>query len=131
IRFKKENIWIEITTLLIEGENDSDKDIREMARFIVKETGDETPWHLSAFYPEYKMKEYSSTTLQTLQRAYQIAKSEGLKYVYLGNVPSDNNTYCPNCSALLIERDKYEVITDKITNTKCPYCQTTIKGVWR
>jgi len=127
---KKNGIWVEVTTLLIEGQNDSDKDIEEMAKFLYNEAGAETPWHLSAFHPDYKMKTTPRTKLQTLQRAYNIAKSVGMKYVYLGNVPIHNNTICPKCGEILIERDLYRIVKNELTLGKCPKCNTRIEGVW-
>ncbi len=127
----KENIWVEVTTLLIDGKNDTDKELEEMAKFIVGELGDFVPWHLSAFHPDYKMKNHNATKIETLQRAYDIAKKAGLHYVYLGNVPISNDTYCPNCGKLLIDRTGYAVSINKIINGHCPNCNEIIKGVWK
>ncbi len=128
---KKEGIWVEVTTLLIEGENDDPSDLEEMAKFIANETGEDTPWHLSAFHPDYKMKDKSYTTLQTLLKAYDIAKKVGLKYVYLGNVRANNDTICPKCGEVLIDRVTYDIIKNELKEGKCPKCHTNIEGVWK
>ena len=125
-----EGIWIEVTTLLIEGENDKNEQLEEMAEFIAGELGDFVPWHLSAFHPDYKMKDHNTTELKTLQRAYAIAKKAGLHYVYLGNVAVSGDTYCPNCGKLLIDRTGYSVTVNNIIQGCCPNCNTIIEGVW-
>ncbi len=126
-----EGIWVEVTTLLIEGDNDTQKELEEMASFIANELGKYVPWHLSAFHPDYKMKEHSHTKIETLQRAYKIAKEAGLYYVYLGNVTLPQDTYCPKCGNLLIGRSGYNIAIDKIKSGKCPKCKREIEGVWQ
>ena len=125
-----EGIWVEVTTLLIEGENDSDKDLEEMASFIANELGVHVPWHLSAFHPDYKMQDHEYTKLQTLQRASNIAKKAGLLYVYMGNVPVHGDTYCPNCGELLIDRTGYSITKNSLIAGHCPKCRRAIEGVW-
>ena len=127
----KEGIWVEVTTLLIESENDSDKDLKEMANFIANELGKHVPWHLSAFHPDYKMQDHNSTQLATLQRASAIAKKAGLKYVYMGNVPVHGDTYCPDCGTLLIDRTGYAVTQNSLIDGHCPKCNREIEGVWK
>ena len=127
----KNGIWIEVTTLLIEGDNDSDKDLEEMADFIANELGRYVPWHLSAFHPDYKVLDKPPTSIQTLQKAYKIAKEAGLYYVYLGNVPVRADTYCPNCQTLLIDRSGYNVVTNNLIDGQCPKCKREIEGVWK
>ncbi|NPA74217.1 MAG: AmmeMemoRadiSam system radical SAM enzyme [Epsilonproteobacteria bacterium] len=131
VGMKEGGIWVEITTLLIEGVNDDTQDLKEMARFIVDEVGKDTPWHISAFHPDYKMRDKRPTSLDTLKRAYDIAKDEGLEYVYLGNVTLEADTYCPKCYEPLIIREGYRVLENKIAEGKCPKCGTNIAGVWR
>lgn len=105
---KKNNIWIEITTLIIPGFSDDKKMLADIARFIFKESGSETPWHISAFSGEisYKMRNIPDTPIEKINQACDIGKKAGLKYVYAGNVPggSKENTYCPKCNKLAIER---------------------------
>ncbi len=127
----KEGIWVEVTTLLIEGDNDSDKDLKEMAAFIADELGKHVPWHLSAFHPDYKMQDHASTKLQTLQRAKKIATEAGLEYVYLGNVPVHGDTYCPECGTLLIDRTGYSITQNSLKDGHCPKCNKAIEGVWK
>lgn len=126
-----EGIWVEVTTLLIEGENDSDKDLSEMAEFIANDLGRHVPWHLSAFHPDYKMKDHHFTGLETLKRAGAIGKKAGLYYVYMGNVPVHGDTYCPDCGELLIDRTGYRVAVNKLADGRCPKCNRAIEGVWK
>jgi pyruvate formate lyase activating enzyme len=123
-------IWVEVTTLLIEGDNDSDETLKEMAAFIANDLGTTVPWHLSAFSPNYKMLDHDSTRLATLERAESIGKKAGLSYIYLGNVPVHAHTYCPTCSHLLIDRSGYTVTMNHLNDGQCPNCQEIIKGVW-
>ncbi len=126
-----EGIWVEVTTLLIEGENDSDEDLHQMAEFIANELGYHVPWHLSAFHPDFKMKDHVYTGIDTLKRASKIAKEVGLYYVYMGNVPVHGDTYCPNCNELLIDRTGYSVTINNLINGHCPKCKRAIEGVWK
>ncbi len=130
-RMVQAGIWVEVTTLLIEGENDSNEDLRAMAEFISDELGKHVPWHLSAFFPSYKMMDHGATTLATLQRARNIGMEAGLEYVYLGNVGADGSTYCPKCGELLVERNRYTVSKNHIAHGHCPKCNNPIAGVWR
>ena len=124
-------IWTEVTTLLIPGENDSDAQLEAMARFIAEELGTYVPWHLSAFYPNYKMQDHEATGLATLKRAQDIGIKAGLEYIYLGNVGVENDTICPVCSELVIERKGYGHIDNRLRDGKCPICKTYIEGVWK
>ncbi|WP_457743920.1 AmmeMemoRadiSam system radical SAM enzyme [Sulfurimonas sp.] len=127
----KEGIWVEVTTLLIEGENDGNQDLKEMAAFIANELGVHVPWHLSAFHPDYKMQEHNFTKLATLQKASDIAKNAGLQYVYMGNVPVHGDTYCPDCNTLLIDRTGYAIAQNSLIDGHCPNCDRKIEGVWK
>ncbi len=129
VEAKRLGIWVEITTLVIPGLNDSEECLRGIARRIVKDLGDETPWHVTQYYPAYRAVEVGlyngRTPVQTLERTWKIGKEEGLKYVYVGNVPGHRyeNTYCPRCGELLIKRFGFEVIKCRITpQKKCPKC---------
>ncbi len=120
---KQKNVWLEITTLIIPGQNDSDEELLNIANFIKKELGAETPWHVSRFYPQYKLQDTDPTEEERIYTAVQLGKEVGLKYVYGGNVLSENleNTYCPVCGELVIERKGYEIKRfDK--DGKCPKC---------
>ena len=130
---RKLGIWLEVTTLIVPGWNDSERDIREIARFVRDELGDWTPWHISRFYPHYRMRNYPPTPLSVLEMAYEIGKEEGLKYVYLGNVPGHKgeNTYCPNCGRLVIGRVGFSITEYHLDEKgKCQYCGYQIHGVF-
>ena len=122
-------IWEEITTLIIPGFNDSENELKEIAQFLVTISPD-LPWHISAFYPNYKMLDVPSTPKETILKAYHIGKEAGLKYVYTGNIPDSNyeSTYCPNCGFKLIERWGIEMIENNLLGDKCPKCGTKIAG---
>lgn len=120
---KKLNIWVEVTTLIIPGLNDKTNELKKLAEFINNELGSETPWHISAFYPTYKLLEPGSTPSGTIHRASEIGSEAGLKYVYSGNLPGDNqeNTFCPKCNELNIKRTGYTVERFD-ENGKCRKC---------
>lgn len=130
VEFAKSDIWLEITTLLIPGVNDSDEEINKMAEFISTKLGIDVPWHFSAFHPDYKMLDTPSTTLETLQRAREIAYSHGIKYVYLGNIQNDSSTYCPRCKSKLVDRIGFKSHMETIVDSKCASCGEPIQGVW-
>lgn len=128
---KKLGVWVELTTLVIPGHNDSDKDLRSIARKIV-EIDKDIPWHVSRFYPAYKFEHVPITPSETLERVYKIGKEEGLKFVYVGNILGHKleSTYCPNCNETLIERYGFDVLNYKITrDNKCPKCGEKISIV--
>jgi pyruvate formate lyase activating enzyme len=130
LEMKKLGIWLEVTTLIIPGINDDLKELRNIAQFMAEELGLDTPWHLSRFFPHYKMSNIPPTPVQTLQSAYEIGKEEGLKYVYLGNVGGESNTKCHHCDALLIRRHGYWIPENHLIEGKCPKCGTLASGVW-
>lgn len=124
-RLKEKKIWLEITTLVIPTLSDSERTFKEIASFIKKELGTETPWHVSQFSGSisWKLQYLPSTSVETLQKAWKIGKETGLKYVYTGNVPGvpSEDTFCPKCGVLAIDRTNYTVHRhDK--NGKCPEC---------
>jgi len=123
-------IWMEVTTLVVPGQNDSDAELKQIADFLVNTCGPDVPWHVSRFYPQYKYSDSPPTPASTLQRAYDIAKAAGLRYVYIGNLPSAKaeNTYCPKCRHLLIEREGYYITKNEIKNGCCPDCGEKIAG---
>jgi pyruvate formate lyase activating enzyme len=129
--YKRLGIWIEITTLVVPGWSDKEEDFKEIARFIRDELGKETPWHISRFHPHYKMMDVPPTPIESLKRAYEIGKEEGLSFVYLGNVPGmGEDTHCPGCGSVLIRRWGFDLIENKIKDGKCPKCNTPIPGIW-
>lgn len=131
IEYRKLGIWLEITTLVIPGLNDSDAVLRGMADFIANNLGVDTPWHVSAFYPTYKLTDRPRTPATTLKNARDIGIAAGLRYVYEGNVPGagGENTCCPACSAILIKRFGYTIQTNRIIEDSCPDCGCVIAGI--
>lgn len=128
---KEENVWIEITNLVIPNLNDDIKKIKEMCQWIVKNLGADVPLHFSRFFPYYKLKDLPPTPIETLNDARKAAMDAGLRYVYIGNIRSDaENTYCPRCKRLLIERLGYYVKQNNIIDGRCRFCKTSIPGVW-
>ncbi|MBI4636589.1 MAG: radical SAM protein [Candidatus Rokubacteria bacterium] len=127
--------WLEIVTLVIPGFNDGDAELRDLARFLVSVSPD-VPWHVTAFHRDYKMTDRPDTTARALLRAAEIGVGEGLRYVYAGNLPGRvgpfENTYCPSCRGLLIERVGYTIVSDRLTPTggACPACGTAVPGRW-
>lgn len=129
-RMKALGIWVEVTTLIIPGINDDPQELRDAARFIAQELGPETPWHISRFFPAYRMAATPPTPISTLRDAYEIGREEGLHYVYVGNVPGRVDTECHNCGRLLIERAGYWIVRNDITQQgTCPECGTPVAGV--
>ena len=130
---KASGVLVEVTNLVIPTLNDKPEQIRELARWIKANLGRETPLHFSGFYPQYKMKNLPSTSLQTLETSREIAINEGLDYVYIGNVRSKEgeNTYCPGCKNLLIERKGYTILQNRLKDGFCPDCGKKIYGVWK
>jgi pyruvate formate lyase activating enzyme len=129
--YLKHGVWVEITTLVVPNQNDSEEELREIARYIASLSKD-IPWHISRFYPDFKMTDRPPTPIATLRRAYEIGKEEGLKFVYLGNVPGDptENTYCPNCGKIVLGRWGYTITENNLRNGKCSNCGEEIPGLW-
>ncbi len=127
---KQTNIWMEITTLVVPGENDSEEELKKLANFLVTEAGPDVPWHVSRFHPQYKYTDAQPTPIRTLELAYDIGKSAGLHYVYVGNVPGakSENTFCYKCGRALIERVGYDITANRIIDSHCPDCGTDIAG---
>ena len=127
---KELGIWLEVTTLVVPDLNDDPAELRDIARFIVRDLGADTPWHISRFYTGYKMTNRPPTPIETLKRTRDIGYSEGLYHVYLGNVSDEEITRCPQCGNTLIRRSGYLVTEFNITNGHCPDCNAPIAGVW-
>lgn len=133
IRLMKElGVWVEVTTLIIPDHNDSEEDLMDIAEFI-KFVDPFIPWHVTQFYPTYKLIDKPRTPVKTLRRAREIGFEVGLKYVYEGNVPGEGgeNTYCHNCQKPLIKRFGFSIIENRIKDGRCSECGVEIKGVWR
>jgi pyruvate formate lyase activating enzyme len=124
-------IHIELTTLVIPGVNDEDGALRGIASRAVSRLGAYTPWHVTSYYPAYRFSA-DPTPLQTLERAWKLGKEAGLHYVYIGNRPGHpkDNTYCHQCGVLLVEREGFEVLENRLVDGECPACRTRIPGVW-
>jgi pyruvate formate lyase activating enzyme len=127
---KELGIWLEVTTLLIPTFNDSEGELKKIAEFILH-LGRDTPWHVSRFYPSYRMMDLPPASLESLHRARQIGLDAGLRYVYTGNVPGDEgeNTYCYQCRRAIIVRDGYHIKVNHIQRGLCEYCKAKIDGV--
>jgi pyruvate formate lyase activating enzyme len=123
-------VWVEITTLIIPGLNDSEEELRDLAQFIVS-LGKEVPWHISRFHPMYKMLDRSPTSVKILDRARKIGLDAGLRYVYTGNVPGDpgEDTFCHHCGQLLVDRLGFQILKYQIQEKKCVKCGTEMDGV--
>lgn len=130
-RMKRLGIWVEVTTLVIPGENDSREELEAMAAFIA-EVDPDIPWHLSRFHPQYRMRDHQMTPFETLERAAEIADAKGLRFVYLGNVPDGRRiTRCPACGNDLMRRTMTEVDTSGLADGRCRSCRALIPGVWK
>ncbi len=126
---RKYGIWLEVTTLIIPGINDDPQELQDIAEFIAVELGNDTPWHVSRFFPQYKMEHIPPTLPETLQKAVEIGKNVGLKYVYTGNLGSEIDTNCPVCATLLVRRNRFGVENRVDGNGCCPKCGEKIAGV--
>jgi len=132
LRMMKElGIWVEVTTLLVPYLNDSDEELRQIAAFIVS-LGSETPWHISRFYPRYRMAASPPTPAAAILKAAQIGRSSGLKYVYGGNMPGDTgeNTFCSRCGRLLVGRYGFSLQRLDLKDSACPHCGEPLDGVF-
>ena len=129
---KKENVWLEVVSLVIPTLNDDPKMIDEMCRWIKENLGLDTPVHFTRFHPDYKLTHLSPTPASTLESAYDIAKKNGLRYVYIGNVPGHirNSTFCPSCNRKVIHRTNFDILEMNVLNGKCKFCGSPLQGKW-
>ena len=130
---RETEVWLEVTTLLIPGQNDSDAEIEAASAWLAEQLGPDVPWHFSAFHPDYRMRDVPPTPPATLSRARHIARSHGLNYVYTGNVHDEDGgtTYCPGCGERLIGRDWYVLTGWNLAGDgRCARCGTEIAGVF-
>ncbi|OJH41106.1 AmmeMemoRadiSam system radical SAM enzyme [Cystobacter ferrugineus] len=124
-------VWLEITTLLIPGKNDSDAEVEAMSQWLMEHLGPDVPLHFTAFHPDYKLRDIPPTPPETLRRARDLAREVGLRYVYTGNThdPSGETTLCPDCGAALIVRDWYDMLQYRLTaEGRCPDCGARVPG---
>ena len=129
---KQMGIWVEITTLVIPGLNDTEEEFEEIAQFILS-LGPEVPWHVSAFYPTYKILDRPRTSIASLHQAREIGLKTGLQFVYCGNIPGEEgeNTICPGCQRSIIQRHGFRVMRNDVKDGMCAHCRTAIGGLWR
>jgi pyruvate formate lyase activating enzyme len=129
-QLKDMGVWIEVTTPIIPGHNDSDEELRAIAEWLAS-LSYSIPWHVSAFLPAYKMKEHLPTALESIQRAYMIGRSVGLHYVYCRDLPGSacTSTFCPRCRTMLIERSGFILLANWILHNRCPHCGQLVDGV--
>ncbi len=129
---KRMGVWVEVTTLLVPGVNDSDEELASIARFISRELGPETPWHVSGFYPAFRVREIPPTGAESMARAMEIGMDEGLAFIYPGNrnMSGLEDTRCPSCGATLIRRYWFSVSQNRLKRGSCPDCGAVIPGVW-
>ncbi|MFQ5769823.1 MAG: AmmeMemoRadiSam system radical SAM enzyme, partial [bacterium] len=127
---KKLGIWFEVTTLVIPTLNDSNEQLQAIAEFIIG-LGKEIPWHISAFYPAYQLKDIPPTPRRLLYRAWEIGLNFGLHYVYIDNIDTTEftTTHCHNCGRSLIRRKFYVIVKNCISNTRCPFCSAVVAGI--
>ncbi|UCE04119.1 MAG: AmmeMemoRadiSam system radical SAM enzyme [Candidatus Latescibacterota bacterium] len=132
-RLVEMGFWVEVVTLVVPGFNDSEPELRELASYLSGVSPD-IPWHVTAFHKDYKMTDPQDTPVSTLLRACEMGREAGLRYVYAGNLPGRvgrwENTHCPSCDRILIERRGFRVLRNLIRDGCCPDCGTTIAGVW-
>ena len=125
-------VWVEVTTLVVPGMNDSEAELGDIAGFIAGQLGPDVPWHVSRFHGDYQWSDVQSTPMATLERAVKAGRDAGLKYVYSGNVPGDENenTCCPACSSTLIRRVGYMIRENRLSGGACGNCGEQIAGLW-
>ncbi len=126
---KEFGIWLEVTTLVVPDENDSDKELGQIAEFLAR-VDHNIPWHISRFHPDYEFQNHRATPIETLKRAKEIGQSAGLRYIYLDNVLEGTNTNCYQCHELIVDRRYMGLNKLHLENGRCPSCGAKIDGVW-
>lgn len=127
---KEKGIWIEVTTLIIPGENDSERELKAIAGFLAGlDRG--IPWHVTAFHPDYHFRGYPETAEETLHRAQEIGLAQGLYYVYAGNIPGEARTLCYACGEVLVTRHRFNTSGVNLKDGHCPKCGAKIGGIWK
>ncbi len=129
--YRELGIWLEVTTLIIPGENDSPEELGDIAAFIARELGPEVPWHVSAFHPTYRLTDRPRTPAALLRQARDIGLQAGLRFVYEGNIPGEGeDTACPSCSRTVVSRFGFTIREVLLQDGRCPWCGTPVAGVW-
>lgn len=126
---KSLGVWVEVTTLLIPGENDSDDELRRLAEFLAG-VDRMIPWHISRFHPDYEFTDHQATPLETMHRAKEIGQQAGLNHIYLGNVLEGSDTFCYQCRKQIIERRYLSLNDFRLRDGRCPHCGAVISGIW-
>ena len=129
---KKANVLVEVVNLVVPNRNDGEEDLNKLSKWIYENLGPDTPLFFTRFHPDYKLSNLPPTPVKTLERAREIALGNGLNFVYIGNVPGNEgeNTYCPDCKTMLIEREGYLIKRNILINCHCPVCNRNIPGIW-
>ncbi len=130
VTLKKAGVWLEVTTLLIKGVNDDEAQVSGLAEFIADKLGQDTPWHISRYYPQPQFQEIAATPPETILKAVKVGKEAGLQYVYSGNLGRNEDTHCPVCGELLVDRRSLWLTGNRVEKGVCPKCGTKIAGVW-
>jgi pyruvate formate lyase activating enzyme len=131
-RIRKAGTWLEIVVLLIPGRNDSEPEVRDLARWVKTTLGPDVPVHFTRFHPTYRLTDLPPTPVSSVERAWQIARAEGLLFAYVGNLPGHpgESTRCPGCGGMLIHRVGFEIVQNRLADGRCPDCKRAIPGVW-
>lgn len=129
---RERGVWLEIVYLVIPTLNDSDEEIKDLARWVRTHVGAEVPLHFSRFHPQHRLKNLPPTPYATLDRCQKLAAAEGLEYVYVGNLPGHpaESTFCPKCGKILIRREGFRVNASNVTKGRCKFCRHPIPGIW-
>jgi pyruvate formate lyase activating enzyme len=132
LQVKAEKKWLEVATLIVPTLNDEAAGLKEIAGWIAKNLGPDTPWHLERFMPQYKLNDLPPTPQETMEKARKIGLDAGLRFVYISNLaPHDgNHTYCPNCKKAVIKRLGFKILANDLAGGRCPHCRTALPGVW-
>ena len=129
-RFWRAGVWVEVTTLVIPGYNDSVEVLTDIAQFLAGISQD-IPWHVSAFYPTYRLLDAPPTGIESIKRALNIGREAGLKYVYAGNIIGESeSSICPECGNTVVERRGYRIMKNSVVEGHCPNCKAAVAGVW-
>jgi pyruvate formate lyase activating enzyme len=128
-KMKDLGIWVEVTTLIVPGENDSDEELESIAEFLVSIDA-YMPWHISRFFPNYNYPSVAPTPLDTINKTMKIGEQAGLKFIYPGNIGQENSTACPSCGAELLSRSAFTVFQNRLDKGRCHKCTTPIQGIW-
>ncbi|MFP4162827.1 MAG: AmmeMemoRadiSam system radical SAM enzyme [Chitinispirillaceae bacterium] len=124
-------IWLEVTTLVVTGENDSEQELGKIASFIADELSENVPWHVSRFFPQYEFTDHFATSVSVIKKAVEIGHKAGLHYVYAGNVGGDTDTFCPQCGEIVVHRTGYRTERPWIASGRCKTCGKEISGIWK